>query len=589
MGYTINLNDTDPVAPAGKVNVKWQKGVVPADPAQPVPVSAYVDASSAGGLSYTTDTGAANAYAGTWTPAPLVATGLTLALKATNTNTGASTLNPNGGGAVAIKKNGTTDLVAGDILAGTIYYFTYDGTYWQLVATPGVLAANAVVTAVHQTAHGFSTGQAVYNTGSAWALAKADAAGTLGVGIVLYIGTDDFSLYISGYMSELSGLTAGQYYFVSDSSAGTLTATEPTAVTSFSNPLLFALSSATGIVLPFRPSEISGAALIGSFSYATDSGAVNAYAGTFSPAPTLAAGLTLAILAAHTNTGASTLAPNGLGSFTIKKQNGATDLSAGDIVAGQVYFFTYDGTYFQLETPQGTLVTGPATAVASDFAQYDGTTGKLIKDGGLSLDTDVTLAANSDNRVPSQKSVKTYADTKAAKIAQDTLANIVASAPTLAKRMSATDIEQLMVADGTYWYIESSYLDKKLSTPSMGAEELTTNREGYGRDYITDKLLANCQVGANGTTKTGALRFNVPSNTLQCYYSGAWQALVAGFQFRESGFVFEDTPSGDTIGLIQVFSGNSEVLGLNGLPLVQGYKVCMGSYPFPPTISGGSF
>ncbi|MBZ5566560.1 MAG: hypothetical protein LAN64_01785 [Acidobacteriia bacterium] len=43
MAYIINLNDTNPAPPAGKANVKWQKGAVPADPSQPVPVSAYAD------------------------------------------------------------------------------------------------------------------------------------------------------------------------------------------------------------------------------------------------------------------------------------------------------------------------------------------------------------------------------------------------------------------------------------------------------------------------------------------------------------------------------------------------------------------
>ncbi len=256
MGYTINLNDTDPVAPVGKANVKWQKGVVPADPAQPVPVSAYVDTGGSGGLAYTTDTGAVNAYAGTFTPTPSLTAGLTLALKVANTNTGASTLSPNGLGTVAIKKlDGTTALVAGDLVAGQIYYFTYDGTNFQLVAVPGVLNSDAVVVRVNQASHGFTTGKAVYyNASLGWTLAKADAASTLGVGVVFFIDANNFYLVLSGVILGMSGLTAGQYYFVSDASAGLLVITEPTTVNHYSNPLLFALSSVSGIVLPFRPS-----------------------------------------------------------------------------------------------------------------------------------------------------------------------------------------------------------------------------------------------------------------------------------------------------------------------------------------------
>lgn len=53
-------------------------------------------------------------------------------------------------------------------------------------------------------------------------------------------------------------------------------------------------------------------------------------------------------------------------------------------------------------------VIGPSSATDSHFVQFDGVSGKLIK-GGLSLDTDGTLSANSDTRVASQKAVKTYA------------------------------------------------------------------------------------------------------------------------------------------------------------------------------------
>jgi hypothetical protein len=115
-----------------------------------------------------------------------------------------------------------------------------------------VKPSNAIL--INQASHGFTTGQAVYYTGSAWALAKANAAGTLGIGIIVYIDANNFYLYQTGTISGLSGLTAGQYYFVSDATSGLLTVTEPTDINSYSNPLLFALSTTSGLVLPFRPS-----------------------------------------------------------------------------------------------------------------------------------------------------------------------------------------------------------------------------------------------------------------------------------------------------------------------------------------------
>ncbi len=52
-------------------------------------------------------------------------------------------------------------------------------------------------------------------------------------------------------------------------------------------------------------------------------------------------------------------------------------------------------------------VVGPASSTDSDIARFDGTDGKLLK-SGLSLDTDVNLAADSDSKVASQKATKAF-------------------------------------------------------------------------------------------------------------------------------------------------------------------------------------
>lgn len=125
---------------------------------------------------------------------------------------------------------------------------------WQ---TPSGGSGSATFIAVNQTAHGFTTGQAVYFNGSTWALAEANASTTLAFGVVSVVDANNFNLYVAGEITGLSGLTAGQYYYVSDTSAGTLQTNEPTSSSSFSNPLLFALTTTIGIVLPYRPSGIS--------------------------------------------------------------------------------------------------------------------------------------------------------------------------------------------------------------------------------------------------------------------------------------------------------------------------------------------
>jgi hypothetical protein len=84
---------------------------------------------------YAADSGAANAYVVTLSPALASYTAGTLVqFKATNANTTASTVNVNGLGAKTIKKlGGATDLVSGDIAAGMIVELEYDGTNFVML------------------------------------------------------------------------------------------------------------------------------------------------------------------------------------------------------------------------------------------------------------------------------------------------------------------------------------------------------------------------------------------------------------------------------------------------------------------------
>jgi hypothetical protein len=113
-------------------------------------------------------------------------------------------------------------------------------------------AASTSIT-VTQAAHGLTTGQVVYYNGSIWRKAQADSTSTLGIGIVQYLTPNTFNVVFSGQVSGFSGLSAGNYYFVSDSLSGGLTYNEPT----ISNPLVVAVSTTAGIVIPWRPVDNS--------------------------------------------------------------------------------------------------------------------------------------------------------------------------------------------------------------------------------------------------------------------------------------------------------------------------------------------
>ena len=128
-------------------------------------------------------------------------------------------------------------------------------------------------------ANSFTVGQAVYFSGSNWALAEASDASTLGVAIVGSPTSSSFLAYFYGYIAGLSGLVAGQYYYVSDAVPGALTTTEPTNTASYSNPVLLALSTSDGIILPFRPNRIAYIAsrvvnLVGPTTYPANAGDV---------------------------------------------------------------------------------------------------------------------------------------------------------------------------------------------------------------------------------------------------------------------------------------------------------------------------
>lgn len=55
-------------------------------------------------------------------------------------------------------------------------------------------------------------------------------------------------------------------------------------------------------------------------------------------------------------------------------------------------------------------VVGPASSTNGNIAQFDGASGKLLKDTGLGIDTDTALGANSDLKIATQKAVKAYID-----------------------------------------------------------------------------------------------------------------------------------------------------------------------------------
>lgn len=145
----------------------------------------------AGTYSYAADTGGVNTLAVTLNPVPASLTdGMVVRTKVNNTNTGAATLNVNSLGNVSIKKNGSDDLEAGDLVSGQDIVLIYDlsATIWHLVPTFQPTAAarsvmdDTTVAAMRTTLDVFSkneTNAEIQNAAQKTASAGANTTGSI--------------------------------------------------------------------------------------------------------------------------------------------------------------------------------------------------------------------------------------------------------------------------------------------------------------------------------------------------------------------------------------------------------------------------
>jgi hypothetical protein len=107
------------------------------------------------------------------------------------------------------------------------------------------IGAGGTVDKITQTAHGFVVGEVLYYTGSAYAKARADTSATAEViGMVSrVIDANTFEATLEGKVTGLTGLTAGAAYFLSATTAGAITVTEPSTLGYVSLPLGVAIST----------------------------------------------------------------------------------------------------------------------------------------------------------------------------------------------------------------------------------------------------------------------------------------------------------------------------------------------------------
>jgi hypothetical protein len=121
------------------------------------------------------------------------------------------------------------------------------------VTIPGGGGGATLTQAVAQATHGFSVNDWVYHNGTIYALADASAAGTAeSIGIVSAVAdVNNFTVQFGGRITGLSGLTAGEAHFLSET-AGQITATAPSTEGAVIKPVLVADSTTTGFIFNMR-------------------------------------------------------------------------------------------------------------------------------------------------------------------------------------------------------------------------------------------------------------------------------------------------------------------------------------------------
>ena len=135
-------------------------------------------------------------------------------------------------------------------------------------------------------------------------------------------------------------------------------------------------------------------------NYAVDSGAVNAYIITLNPAPSSLASMTgvpITFKPLVTNTGASTINVNGFGAINIVNTDSSA-LLAGEIVAGNIFQLSYNGTNFILMSVTGTTTGAvsaiqPVTATVAASALTVGINASSLQFRSATLTTGVPIAS----------------------------------------------------------------------------------------------------------------------------------------------------------------------------------------------------
>jgi hypothetical protein len=130
-----------------------------------------------------------------------------------------------------------------------------EGLQAILDALTGAVTSGSLKSSYTQNNHGFTPGLVLSYVDGSWVLADSGSEETVGRIIVESVTANTFVGVQQGTITVGSwNLTPGKYYLVDDSGTGVLAEYDPAIAYPVSNPVLQALTSTIGHVLPWRAS-----------------------------------------------------------------------------------------------------------------------------------------------------------------------------------------------------------------------------------------------------------------------------------------------------------------------------------------------
>lgn len=207
--------------------------------------------------------------------------------------------------------------------------------------------------------------------------------------------------------------------------------------------------------------------------------------------------------------------------------------SGTNVEAGDLLICLTDGTAAgtqaavgaQWEIAQANIdgaVTGPASSTDSALALFNGTAGKTIKDSAITVDTDGTLAANSDTKIATQKAVKTaVAAAQAASQPLDATLTALAGMATAAGKLAYWTGADVVALTDLSAFIRTLLDDADAATArgTIGAETAGAAAAAQAASQPLDSDLT--AIAALSTTAFGR-------NLLALADAAALQALLVG-------------------------------------------------------------